>query len=203
MSNVLRQLNDEVAGLVDSARHSLVRVSNGRHGAGAGTIWHPDGLVITNAHVVGNGPVRVGLPDGRVLPARLLAQDTDHDLASLRIDANGLPTVAVGDSKSLRPGQWVSALGHPWGVVGALTTGVVIGIGAEWPEIPQGRREWVLVNLHLRPGHSGGPLVDAHGRLVGINTIMVGPDIGGAVPVHVVKAFLRQALGSVEPVSLN
>jgi serine protease Do len=196
MMSVLQQLNDEIARLVDGARHSLVQISNGGHGMGAGTIWHPDGLIITNAHVVaGSGVVRVGLLDGRVLPARLLALDAENDLAALRVEAKGLSTVALGDSQSLRPGQWVLALGHPWGVTGALTTGIVIGVGAMWPEIPPSRHEWVLVNLHLRPGHSGGPLVDALGRLVGINTVMVGPDIGGVVPVHVVKTFLRRALG--------
>ena len=203
MTSVLQHLNDEIARVVDSARCSLVRIGNGRHGAGAGTIWHPGGLVITNAHVVGGGAVHVGLPDGRVLAARLLALDAENDLAALRVEASGLPTVALGDSRSLRPGQWVLALGHPWGVTGALTTGIVIGVGAAWPEMLPSRHEWVLVNLHLRPGHSGGPLMDADGRLVGINTIMVGPDVGGAVPVHVVKAFLRRALGPAASMSVN
>jgi S1-C subfamily serine protease len=79
-------------------------------------------------------------------------------------------------------------------VTGAATGGVVIGVGAEWPEMPRSGREWVVVSLHLRPGHSGGPLVDTQGHLVGINTLMTGPDVGVAVPVHVVKAFLRQTL---------
>jgi S1-C subfamily serine protease len=79
-------------------------------------------------------------------------------------------------------------------VHGAATSGVVIGTGSdELPEMITGR-EWVMVSLHLRPGHSGGPLVDAHARLVGINTIMTGPDVGGAVPVDVVKRFLKNAL---------
>jgi S1-C subfamily serine protease len=101
------------------------------------------------------------------------------------------------------------ALGHPWGVAGAVSGGVVIGVGAEWPELPRGRQErgrvsrekkesrggeWLVASLQLRPGHSGGPMIDAHGRLVGINTMMAGPGVGVAVPVHVVKRFLQQAL---------
>jgi len=71
----------------------------------------------------------------------------------------------------------------------------VIGCGSELPEMPHAGREWVAVSAHLRPGHSGGPLLDARGRLVGINTMMAGPEVGLAVPVHVLKAFLRQAAG--------
>jgi serine protease Do len=90
----------------------------------------------------------------------------------------------------------VLALGHPWGVTDAATAGVVIGVGRDFPEIPRSDREWIAVGLTLRPGHSGGPLVDVQGRLVGINTIMTGPKVGMAVPVHVAKSFLRQRLGS-------
>lgn len=193
MSDLLRQLNDELAAVADLAQRSLVNISNGQRGAGAGTIWHPDGLILTNAHVVQLHSPRVTLPDGRILPARVLAHDSSLDLAALRVDASDLPTIKVGDSKRLRPGDWVLALGHPWGVAGAATAGVVIGMGPP-PEMGMPDRELLHVGLHLRPGHSGGPLVDIHGRLVGINTMMAGPDVGLAVPVHVVKSFLRQAL---------
>jgi serine protease Do len=192
---MLHQLNLDMSGLVENVRRSLVQVSNGRRGTGAGTVWHPDGLILTNAHVVGRRNLRVTLPDGRTLPARLLAHDPALDVAALKVDATGLPTVELGKSKQLQPGQWVLALGHPWGVAGAVTAGVVIGVGLPL-EMQLPRRELIQVSLHLRPGHSGGPLVDARGRLVGINTMMAGPDVGLAVPVHVVKGFLREALGS-------
>jgi S1-C subfamily serine protease len=78
--------------------------------------------------------------------------------------------------------------------LGAVTGGVVIGMGGQLPELPQTGRDWLAVNLHMRPGHSGGPLVDVRGRLVGVNTMITGPDVGFAVPVHVVKAFLKEAL---------
>ncbi len=196
MTTLLEELNRELGQLVDGARRSLVQVSSGGRGSGAGTIWHPDGLIITNAHVVRDQSPRVTLPDGTVLNARILARDPEIDVAALRVEASGLPYIELGQSRSLRPGQWVTALGHPWGVSGAATGGVVIGVGPDLPEMPRPGREWIAVSLHLRPGHSGGPLVDTEGRLVGINTMMVGPEVGIAVPVHVIKAFLHQELAA-------
>ena len=93
--------------------------------------------------------------------------------------------------RTLQVGHWVLALGHPWGVAGAVTAGVVIGVGAS-PEAPHKRGEWIHASLHLRPGHSGGPLVDVYGHVVGINTMMAGPDVGLAIPVSVVQGFVRQ-----------
>jgi serine protease Do len=193
VSDLLHQLNDELSGVADKARRSLVSISNGRRGAGAGTIWHSDGLILTNAHVVQLRSPKVTLPDGRTAPARVLAHDKVLDLAALRVDAAELPTIELGNSQGLQPGEWVLALGHPWGVAGAATAGTVIGVGPP-PEMAMPGRELIHVGLHLRPGHSGGPLVDTGGRLVGINTMMAGPDVGLAVPVHVVKEFLRRTL---------
>jgi S1-C subfamily serine protease len=190
----IETLNADMAGMVDRVHRSLVQVRNGRHGAGAGTIWHERGLIITNAHVVGRGPVRVELPNGSTLPAQIMASDPDRDLAALRVEAAGLPIIQLADSRAVRPGQWVTALGHPWGVQGAATSGVVIGMGKEWPEMPRARHDWLVVGLHMRPGHSGGPLVDVRGRLLGINTMINGPDVGLAIPVHVVVDFLKQSL---------
>ena len=186
MSPLVQQLNDEVAAVVQDGRRSLVQVRNGRRGAGAGTVWHPDGLILTNAHVAGREPLEVLLADGRSLPARVLA----------RSDALDLAVMEPGESRGRRPGQPVRALGHPWGVVGAAVAGVVIGVERHWPEGPASEREWICVSLNLRPGNSGGPLIDAQGRLVGVNTVMTGPEVGLAVPVHVAKAFLVEALGS-------
>lgn len=206
MSTILERLNADMASVAEEARRSLVQVHNGRRGAGAGTVWHSEGLIVTNAHVVsGGGPVWVTLADGRTLPARTLALDTRRDVAALAVSAAGLPAVALGDSRGLQPGQWVMAVGHPWGEKGAATAGVVVGGGVV------GRRgharvpptedplDWVLVNLSLRPGNSGGPLVDAGGRMVGINTVMTSGETGMAVPVHAVKAFLTRVLAGGAP----
>ena len=205
MSAVLEQLNLEVGAVVDRVRQSLVQVHNGRRGAGSGAIWHREGLIVTNAHVVSgpHGPkseLRVTLPDGKALPARLLARDDERDLAALLVEAKELTPIELGTSRGLQPGQWVLAVGYPWGVAGAATAGIVIGTGEDLPETPAPAREWIAVSLGLRPGHSGGPLVDVQGRLVGVNTMMAGPEVGMAVPVHVVKEFLRRELGSEESV---
>src|SRR5215207_541361 len=112
MSSLLQQLNDDLTNVVTDVRRSLVQVMDSRGGAGAGTIWHSDGLIVTNAHVVArSNNIRVGLPDGRVFPAKVLARDNEHDLAALSIEASDLPTIEPGDSRSLHPGQWVMALG--------------------------------------------------------------------------------------------
>lgn len=199
MSKLVTVLNDELAAVVQQVRGSLVTIANGAQGFGAGTIWHSDGLIITNAHVI--RPLRapeVALPNGETLRARVLALDTDNDLAALGVEASGLPTIALGDSRKLKVGEWVMALGHPYGVPNALTAGIVIGSGDHLPEMQPGR-QWIALSLRLRPGHSGGPLVDVQGRLVGINTMISGPSVGFAVPVHVVKQFLKSALGSSQP----
>lgn len=202
-TSVLRDLNTELPGVVERAQRALVRISNGAGGQGAGTIWHPAGLIVTNAHVIARMTPRgvaisraltVTLPDERELPAQILALDQADDLAAISVLAEDLPTISLGRSRDLRPGQWVMAVGHPWGVEGAVTGGIVIGTGKNLPEIPRGHRDWIAVSLHMRPGHSGGPLVDIGGRLVGINTMIAGPDVGFAIPLHLVKAFLKRSL---------
>ena len=197
--SLLASLNADMANAIDRVHRSLVHISNGR-GAGAGTIWHSDGLIVTNAHVVhGRHDLKVSLPDGRRLPARLLAADPDRDLAALSVDATDLPTIEIGDSRQVRPGQWVMAVGHPWGIQGSVTSGVVIGSGDALPEMRPGR-DWIALSLHMRPGHSGGPLVDSQARLIGINTMITGPDVGFAIPVQTGKLFLKEALGSRETI---
>ncbi|MEZ4669039.1 MAG: trypsin-like peptidase domain-containing protein [Anaerolineae bacterium] len=203
-SSTIEQLNDALANRIDHVHQSLVQISNGQ-GAGAGTIWHSDGLIITNAHVIrGHHQLDVTLPDGRKLPAQVITSDDQLDLAALAVQADNLPTIELGDSRKLKAGQWVMAVGHPWGVQGAVTSGVVIGIGAHLPEMGQMQpgREWIALSLHMRPGHSGGPLIDSMGKLVGINTMITGPDVGFAIPVHVVKTFLKERMGAAATVAI-
>jgi serine protease Do len=195
MSELLAQINEQMATVVEEARRCLVTVHNGRRGAGAGTILHAEGLIITNAHVVKRQSPKITLQDGRTLPARLLTYDEDLDLAAVAVEAQDLPTVALGRRGALRSGQWVVALGHPFGVTGATTAGMVIDVGRPVEGLPY-KGELIQVGLTLRPGHSGGPMVDGSGRLVGINTMISGPEVGLAVPIHSVKRFLKQNLGS-------
>jgi serine protease Do len=197
MSNILRSLNAEMGDVVGAIRESLVEVrSVDGDGAGAGTVWHSEGLVLTNSHVVQHRRVEVVLNDGTRHRARIVAEDAQLDIAALSIDAVGLTPAPLGESRDLKPGQLVFAAGHPWGVERAVATGVVIAVSEHRPAFNPTRREMIAIGLDLRPGNSGGPLADAQGRLVGINTMLTGPSVGLAVPVHVVKRFLKYALGS-------
>jgi len=199
--SVFEQLNKRLSDLAAEARRSLVRITSGRgwqQGSGSGTIWHSDGLIVTNAHVIQRGALRVALYDGRELTGKLIAADERLDLAAISIEASNLPTVALGDSRRLKAGASVCAMGFPYGVESGLTFGVVIGSGAKLPELPANGREWLALSLHLRPGHSGGMLLDASGKLVGVNTMITSLDVGFAIPTHVVKRFLKARLGVTE-----
>jgi S1-C subfamily serine protease len=200
--SVLAQFNTEMACLADRVKASLVEVTVGLHGGAAGTIWRSSGLIVTNAHVIKGGEPTVRLPGGRRLKARLLAEDSKLDLAAIEVDAERLLPLALGDSDELEPGQLVVALGHPWGVRGAMTAGIVMDAGSDYLRVEY-PSPLVAVNLPLRPGNSGGPLVDSLGRLVGINSIMTGPDTGLAIPVNVASAFLRSHLGEASPEPLS
>lgn len=195
MTQLLEAFNNDMSAVISSVQRSLVQLTNGRRGSGAGTIWHADGLILTNAHVVQQHAPQVTLWDGRTYPSQLLAYDEKRDLAALCIQESNLPTIELGNSKRLRAGQWVVAVGHPWGVIGAASAGAIIDVGVpvEWARYPI---ELIQVGVQLRPGHSGGPLVDGNGRLVGINTMISGPLVGMAIPLHVIKAFLREKLRS-------
>jgi serine protease Do len=151
---------------------------------GSGVIWHPDGLILTNAHVA-RADVAVVLADGRVRPARLVARDVERDLAALVVDATDLPAAAVGDSSALRVGELVLAVGNPLGLVRALSAGLVHATG----------RRFIQADLRLAPGNSGGPLADARGRVVGLNAMIVG-GLAVAVPSLEAQRFIREQLRS-------
>lgn len=184
-------------------RRSTVEVTSGGHrGFGSGVIWSPEGLILTNAHVARHREARVTLWDGRSFPARVAARDTRRDLAALRIDAARLEAALPGDSGAVRPGELVIAVGSPLGFSGALSTGVVHSIG---PIPGMGDQRWIRADVRLAPGNSGGPLADASGRVIGINTA-VAHGLGVAAPVNEAVAFLargpRPSLGvTLRPVT--
>lgn len=194
MGLVLEEMSSGWSEAADRVRPSLVHVLSHGRGAGAGTIWHALGLIVTNAHVAGAGRLTVRCLGGAEYPATVLARDHRLDLAALAIESEDLPAIELGASRPLRSGQLVLAMGHPWGIAYAATLGSVIEVGESLAALPKAEGEWIAVSLHLRPGHSGGALIDVHGRLVGINTLMAGPDVGMAIPVEVAKRFMHQAL---------
>jgi serine protease Do len=175
------------AELAARLRASVVEVQDHRHGVGAGTIWQPDGLILTNHHVVPGDEAQVVLADGRRLAGRVVGRDQANDLAAVRVDAVGLPAVEVGDARRLRVGELVLAVGHTFGLRGALTVGVVSAAPAAEPS--DGQRELIRADLLLGPGNSGGPLADARGRVVGLNA-MVSGGLALAVPSHLAASLV-------------
>jgi serine protease Do len=171
--------------------------------AGSGVILDAAGTVVTNAHVIGDGTLAAELWDGRSAPAELKVRDDQRDLAKLVLPAAGLSSLSVREAP-LKPGELVIAVGNPLGFTGALTTGVVQGVGA----VPGlGRRPWVQAAIRLAPGNSGGPLADASGRLAAINTMIVA-GIALAIPVSAVLDFIQSGAGrrlgvTVRPVDLG
>jgi serine protease Do len=188
--------------VAERLRRSTVQVQQTRgrgQGAGSGIIWSGDGLIITNAHVAQDSQAKVSLWDGSTYDASVLNRDARRDLASLKIHAAGLPAATPGNSSALRVGELVIAVGNPFGFIGALTTGVVHSL--------PGRQRWVAADVRLAPGNSGGPLADAQGRVIGINTMIAG-GLALAVPSNAVGQFLKGETGpslgvTLQPVPLR
>ena len=181
----------------EKLRRSTVQVTLDaprERGNGSGVIWTSDGMIITNAHVARQDRARITLWDGRAFDGEVTARDTRRDLASMRIPASLLPSATCGDSAALRAGELLLAVGNPLGFIGALTTGVVHGFG---PLRGLGRRNWVQAAIRLAPGNSGGPLADARGRVVGINTMVITGGLALAVPSNTVAEFLRRGASGV------
>lgn len=177
-------------------RRSTVSISSqqrGQSGNGSGVIWEPEGLIVTNAHVVRGENLTAELWNGERLPAQLIAIDPRRDVATLRVEATGLPAVETAKAQTLRAGELVIAVGNPLGFAGALSTGVVHRVA---PFQGMGAQTWVQADVRLAPGNSGGPLADAEGRVVGINTA-IAAGLGLAVPTEAVQRFIRLGPESV------
>ena len=194
---VARAVAGAGARMIEDARESVVQVRSGSRGAGAGVI-PAAGLVLTSEHVVaGRRPgrdVRVILRDGRSFDAEVTRRSRSLDLALLRLrDApDDLPTAPVGDSDALRVGELVYAVGHPWGRLGAVTAGIVSGLGAARGPGGGSSVRYVQSDVALAPGNSGGPLLNAGGELVGINAMIFGR-LALSVPSNAARAWMAGA----------
>lgn len=190
-TTILPLTGDAAITLASEALRSVVQITDGGRGAGSGVIVNPRGLIITNAHVVRGSSAGVTLHDGAGLEGRVIARDDSLDLAAIRVERNDLDAIDYGDSRALRPGQLVLAVGHPLGLADAVTIGIV-----SRPPDPHDQRELIASNITLNRGNSGGPLLDAAGRLIGINAMVAGPGLGLSVPSRTVQRFLA---GQVDP----
>jgi serine protease Do len=181
-------LSDAIADIAAEVKQSVVLIGqNGSHGAGV--IWRPDGIVVTNRHVLRGDRVDVILDDGRKFTGIVAARHPDRDLAVVKIAAEGLPAARLGDSSTVRPGQIAIAVGHPPGQRSAATAGIIVAAGqAATLEGPR-TGDWLQTDVTLRPGNSGGPLVDAQGAVIGINT-MVSGRLSLSIPSSAVERFV-------------
>ena len=181
-----------VARLVTPA---VVSVSTPTVGAGSGVIIRADGVILTNAHVVGNARnVEIGLADGRRVPGRVLGRDPRVDIAVVRVALRDLPAALVGNSDALEVGQTAIAIGNPVGLERTVTTGIVSAVNRS----PRGFELGGLIQTDaaINPGNSGGPLLDSQGRVIGINSAILRgtTGLGFAIPINLAQNIAEQLI---------
>ena len=166
-------------------------------GSGSGFIVKANGRILTNAHVVdGADKVVVTLNDGRSFEGKVLGSDSVTDLAVVQVDATNLPTVVMGDSDKLQPGEWAIAIGNPLGLDHTVTKGIISAIGRSSSDIGEGNKriDFIQTDAAINPGNSGGPLLNAKGEVIGINTAIIrgAQGIGFAIPINSAQVVADQ-----------
>ncbi len=167
--------------LAENVRQSVVQVKGSKGSLGSGVVVGP-GQIITNAHVLQGATIRIEAWDGSALAASVAKINRSRDLALLSVKnlkANCLP---LGDSKALRPGAPVFAIGNPLGFVGAVSSGVIHSVNL---------RRWICADVRLAPGNSGGPLTNFSGQIVGLNTMVIHGGLALAIPSNAIERFLK------------
>ncbi|GFO40960.1 serine protease htra2, mitochondrial [Plakobranchus ocellatus] len=200
------QRNNFIADVVEKAGPAVVFLEiKGRHpitgrpvtlSNGSGFIVRSNGIILTNAHVVANkSSVSVKLQDGRVLEGQVTAVDPISDLAAVKIPANGLPTIPLGDSSDIRPGEWVIAMGSPLSLSNTVTCGIVSSVQRASKELGLRNKnmDYIQTDAVINFGNSGGPLVNLDGKAIGINTMKVTTGISFAIPSDYAIKFLMKA----------
>jgi S1-C subfamily serine protease len=174
-------------------------------GTGSGFLLTSDGRLLTNAHVVdGTDTVEVTLKDGRTFEGRVVGTDPVTDVAAVKIEANQLPTLTLGSSKSLLPGQWAIAIGNPLGLDNTVTAGIISAIGRSSREVgvSDKRVSFIQTDAAINPGNSGGPLLNDRGEVIGINTAIRADaqGLGFAIPIETAQRVAEQLFtkGSVD-----
>jgi len=195
VSTSLESLSGELAGIVEAAAASVVRVEGRRRSASSGVVWAAEGLIVASHHAVDSeGEVPVGLHDGRTLPARVVGRDPGSDLAMLRAEATGLVPPRWAEAKSPRPGEIVLSLSRP-GRSARARLGIVSAVAGEWRS-PSGARfdSYLESDIALHPGFSGGPLLAADGAVLGVNSAGLLRGTSMAVPSRVVRHVVEALL---------
>ena len=165
-----------------------------QRGEGSGFIIHEDGYVLTNAHVIENSDsVQIALSTGGLFKGKIIGMDRVADLALIKIDSpNPLPVIPLGHSKELKPGDWVMAIGSPFGLDLTVTVGIVSAKGRSLGATPYD--DFIQTDTPINPGNSGGPLINTHGEVVGINTavMQMGQGLGFSLPVDLAKKLIPE-----------
>lgn len=170
-------------------------------GTGSGFIISGDGRILTNAHVVdGADTVTVTLKDGRSFQGKVLGKDELTDVAVVKIEANNLPKVTLGNSDQLQPGEWAIAIGNPLGLDNTVTTGIISATGRSSNQIgaPDKRVEFIQTDAAINPGNSGGPLLNYRGEVIGMNTAIIqrAQGLGFAIPINTAQRISSQLIST-------
>ncbi|CAD5930950.1 HhoA/HhoB/HtrA family serine endopeptidase [Planktothrix agardhii] len=166
-------------------------------GTGSGFILSADGVIMTNSHVVeGTERVQVVLKDGRRFDGKVLGSDAVTDVAVIKIDADNLPSVKIGNSEALSPGEWAIAIGNPLGLDNSVTVGIISATGRSSSDIgvPDKRIGFIQTDAAINPGNSGGPLLNAKGEVIGMNTAIISgaQGLGFAIPINKAQQIAQQ-----------
>ena len=188
-----------VVSVAEKLGPSVANLRVSRRGTGSGVVITPDGFMLTNAHVIGNGRrVRASFTDGSDVQASVVGVDPLSDLGLLRLDTAAAHPAELGDAANLRVGQLVVAIGNPHGYAGSVTAGVVSALGRSLPARDRTATRMIddviQTDAALNPGNSGGALVDGTGTVVGINTAVAGVGLGLAIPINATTRRIVSAL---------
>lgn len=165
-------------------------------GAGSGFIIRSDGYILTNEHVVRDAQtLKVTLYGGKKYDGRVVGTDPQTDLAVVKIDEKNLPAVEMGDSNTLEPGQWVVAIGNPYGFHDTVTAGIISALGRSLDD-PNRSGNLIQTDAAINPGNSGGPLVDLNGKVIGINEAIIAnaQGLGFAIPINLAKSIIEDLI---------
>ncbi|MDF5737368.1 MULTISPECIES: HhoA/HhoB/HtrA family serine endopeptidase [unclassified Nostoc] len=182
----------------DAAPQPRQRVERG---SGSGFIINSSGQIVTNSHVVdGADKVTVILKDGRTFEGKVLGEDPVTDVAAIKIDANNLPTLSVGNSDALQPGEAVIAIGNPLGLNNTVTSGIISATGRSSSDIGASdkRVDYIQTDAAINPGNSGGPLLNARGQVIAMNTAIIrgAQGLGFAIPINTVQKIAQELIAT-------